>query len=134
LNHIKLPDYSWARHAEITLRNTNMVSHGNRNYEDSQPEHNSIGEIDVHGQVVRTFDWRRKDPAQVATLPGIEWRRSPVRRRSSQHPHRPSDGVKLAAKTSVDTHRCIGQPYKSFACVKKDGYCCSKSILYIKPN
>jgi hypothetical protein len=61
LNHIKLPDYMWARHAVETTHNTYIVSHRNRYTEDTQSEHNSVSEVNVDGQVVRTFNSQHID-------------------------------------------------------------------------
>lgn len=55
LNRIKLPSYMRAYHAVETKHNTYIVSHSNRFVGDTQPDHNSVSELDVNERVVRTF-------------------------------------------------------------------------------
>jgi hypothetical protein len=61
LNHIKLPDYIRALHAVETTHNTYIVSHRNKYYRDPQSAHNSVSEVNVDGQVVRTFNSQHID-------------------------------------------------------------------------
>jgi len=58
LRCVQLPDYMWASHAAETAKNTFLVCHRSRQTGDTEPEHRSVGEVDVDGKVIRRFGSR----------------------------------------------------------------------------
>ena len=57
LHRIELPSYMLARRAVETTRNTYIISHRNRFFDDAK--HNGVTELDSSGNVIRTFNNHR---------------------------------------------------------------------------